>query len=212
VRGRLDCGPRCTINGTVSVPVRVLTRYSAQMRRMCLMISSSPPLLCGSCWAQPRAGARVGKDLRSTLACAPVVCTCGMICKCSAVMCDLATKRPHVGAHTSYYRSWLHGDLPKTACCRPALSGCAQHESARIEAAEHVAERRSLPLKLAGYRPDIVVTGSGAHSMFAHYPADEYRGALNAVTSAWRAWSKALVRPTAHVNCKGKGAQRRTHS
>lgn len=45
-----------------------------------------------------------------------------------------------------------------------------------------------------GYRPDIVVTGSGAHSMFSHFRADEFRGALTAGISAFKAWRNALAR------------------
>ena len=50
-----------------------------------------------------------------------------------------------------------------------------------------------------GYTPDVIVTGSGAHSMFAHHSADEFRAALNMGVSAYKAWRSSLVRPPAHT-------------
>ena len=46
-----------------------------------------------------------------------------------------------------------------------------------------------------GYTPDVIVTGSGAHSMFAHHSADEFKSALNTGVSAFKAWRTSLVRP-----------------
>ena len=52
-----------------------------------------------------------------------------------------------------------------------------------------------------GYQPDVVVTGSGPHSMFARYTDDEYRGALTAAVSGWTAWTRTLVRLAAASGC-----------
>ena len=56
-----------------------------------------------------------------------------------------------------------------------------------------------------GYVPDLIVTSSGAHSMFAHHTAEEYRAALNAGVSAWKAWRNTLVRASG-ADCVAQNA------
>ena len=50
-----------------------------------------------------------------------------------------------------------------------------------------------------GYRPDVVITGSGAHSLFSHFAASEFESTLGASVGVWQAWRRTLVRPHSYI-------------